>query len=162
MLTPPPLPLRTRTRTHTPRRLCRTALHTADCGPLSLLVPELVYAEELLSPASMALLVNALPAVPVLLLGLLGLEGREIVSHQQPAGSGSGSAVLGGAGRGGAAGGGGGGGGEAAWEASGCEQVLLAACLCWGLPQGWSGAAPGLGSMWLLQCGYSHARTIMT
>jgi hypothetical protein len=44
-------------------------------------IREVSDAEELTPPATAALLQHALPAAPVLLLGLLAQEGRDLVRH---------------------------------------------------------------------------------
>ncbi|GLC33763.1 hypothetical protein PLESTB_000112900 [Pleodorina starrii] len=53
-----------------------------DFGALASLIRCVSEAEGSLSPASTALLLNWLPALPVLLVGFVGLEGKEIVDHE--------------------------------------------------------------------------------
>ncbi|KXZ44980.1 hypothetical protein GPECTOR_60g758 [Gonium pectorale] len=53
-----------------------------DFGQLAGLVRRVSEAEDGLQPPSAALLVNALPALPVLLVGFVGQEGNEIVDHE--------------------------------------------------------------------------------
>lgn len=52
----------------------------ADFGSLAGAVRSVAEAEEGLNAPAVALLVNAVPALPVLVAGFIGQEGREIVS----------------------------------------------------------------------------------
>ncbi|EFJ49159.1 hypothetical protein VOLCADRAFT_117297 [Volvox carteri f. nagariensis] len=53
-----------------------------DFGHLAALIRRLSDAEGSLNPPSTALLINWLPALPVLMIGFLGQEGNEIIDHE--------------------------------------------------------------------------------